>query len=117
MKKLTKLISIALIILLLTACSHTIKEKIASLTDELQTVQTADQEQEILEEIWEISSDNPEMKLMASATDAEGNEVINTLSKAIKPISVKITLSDSSWSKTATFTPINIGNVYLLLRE
>jgi len=116
-------LAFTVMIFLLAGCNGEVEDSVARLEEQLKTVETPEEEQDILDNLWSISYNSegtdPSEKvgMRVSATDAEGNEVINDLSEAVEPVYVTITLHASTWSKKIEFVPLDIENVYLLLRE
>lgn len=106
-----------LTILLFSACSSDVKTEISQLEQELIVVQSAEEEKEILDRLWEISYLSEDIDMGVRAIDSEGNSVINNLSEAKEPISVIISFYTSFWQEEIEFEPLDIENVYLLLRE
>jgi len=99
--------------------------RIKSLEKELLDAATKEKERDILFKIWEISYLNPEMGLGLSVIDDQNNQVAANLAKAMGKVTVTITLhSDTGmpsgtdgWFYKIEFIPIDIDNVYILLRE
>jgi len=111
-----KIIPLILSILICTACNSDVK-KITRLEKQLKVVKTKQDEKRILNELWSIAYNSEEIKMNVKATDFKGNNVINNLSKATMPVKVKISLYTSVWSEKMEFIPLDIENVYILLRE
>jgi hypothetical protein len=89
--------------------------EISNLEKQLFATETAAQEKQILEELWEISSDN-DISLSLKVIDAN-NQIVDNLEPAEKPLTATVTLSSEDFVHRIEFTPLDIENVYLLKRE
>jgi hypothetical protein len=105
--------------------NDTALNRIKSLENELLHAHTKQAEQDILFKIWEMAYKKHEVYMLISAVDEENNQVIQNLAQAKGKVKVAITLGSTEgkagetdgWLYTIEFTPIDIGNVYILLME
>ncbi len=111
------------------ASKNSVFNKIEHLRSLLMNVKSKEKEFELLNKIWELSYQNPNISLYIEAKDESGSEVIQRLSKAKGKVKIYITLGlcekspQNSKKKLKKckieieFIPIDIKNVYILLRE
>lgn len=114
MKRITAL---TLLFFVFLGCAASVRNEISNFKQQLGVVQTAVEEKEILENLWGISNENGEINMEVMAIDSTGNSVINNLSEALEPITVTITFHAETWEEIIKFEPLDIENVYLLLKE
>ena len=90
---------------------------IESELEALRIAQTVEEEAEILETVWAIAYENTDIDLVVKAIDAKRESVINNLSEGEEPITITITFSEGLKSENIEFIPLDIENIYILLRE
>jgi len=100
-----------------TPCCEDTRLEIRELMDGIGADVYPYNEEQILTELWEYAHDNPDIALSLNVTDAEGNIVTNNLEEGIPPLTVTLNIFSSDWTESATFTPLSVDSVYLLLRE
>ena len=110
--------------LIFIACKEdTILIEIKNLEQKLLKTKSSKEEKEILTRIWELGYIEHKVDMGLSAIDENDNKVIQNLSSVKGKVEVTMFLKSNdknhknSWNYIIVFFPIDINNVYILLRE